>query len=138
MAGSKGLGVLQRLSNVFNKLVLKRELVGVDESGNKYYRCGYSTPAVLCYRAAVAGCQQCSFRTYIVGASGRRRDDKNLDGYAIERRFVKTPKRDYDPKAGVPPACSLAHAGLGAVLLSVTWHSSLPYASAPFENSCVG
>ncbi|KAK9812414.1 hypothetical protein WJX73_009010 [Symbiochloris irregularis] len=38
MSGSRSLGVLQRLGAAFEKHVLKRELMGVDDFGNKYFR----------------------------------------------------------------------------------------------------
>ena len=38
MSAGQGRGILLRLESLFTKFVLRRELVGVDDFGNKYYR----------------------------------------------------------------------------------------------------
>ena len=117
-------GLLTRASAAIGKLFLKRELVGVDALGNKYYK--YEYPHVLLVGVAVHFAR---LQPSLVGVTSTipgscfyyiplrhwnafahllrsllpcRKFEENVLAEPIERRWVKTPDGLYNPDA-VPP-----------------------------------
>lgn len=92
-------GLLTRASAALGKIFLKRELVGVDALGNKYYKCGLNFSAHL----PVYLCQTLHMhQTFATPVSDCRKFEQNVLAEPIERRWVQTPDGLYDPDA-VPP-----------------------------------
>ena len=118
-------GLLTRASAAIGKLFLKRELVGVDALGNKYYKYDYPPVCLLVSRprlqtsglglAIVSKTKKTeatasiTFNSVLVCMFAPapfytccRKFEENVLAEPIERRWVKTPDGLYDPDA-VPP-----------------------------------
>lgn len=117
-------GLLTRGSAAIAKFFLKRELVGVDALGNKYYKYEYPPICLLLLRPKVqtsalglpvvsnvrnrGSClitvtqHWSAFVHLLLSLLAFRKFEENVLAEPIERRWVKTPDGLYDPDA-VPP-----------------------------------
>ena len=99
MSGLERLSLLGRLSAAVQRLVFKRNLMGLDEHGNRYFMCAAAFPLAW----------HLSDLTHNTASCCRKIDQHPNGNGALERRWMRTPDGGYDPdKAGLHASGLLA------------------------------